>query len=267
MRRFSLQSFYVACLLALAPLGCVAEQALVAVASNFAAPARVIALAFEHESGHSVRLSQGSSGKLYAQIHHGAPFDLFFSADTEKPALLVKEGLAIEGSQRTYARGALALWTINDGAIIDSATLRAGDFSRLAQANPRLAPYGLAAQQVVAGLGLTETLAAKLVIGENISQAYQFVATGNAEFGFVALSQIFTDGGLERGSMWRVPQQLHASIAQDVVLLARGQNNAAAREFMAFLTSAAAVEIIRDFGYTAVGETLDESLPTEKDDG
>lgn len=267
MRRFTIQFLTAACLLTSAPLSCFAEQALIAVASNFSSPARAIALAFEQESDHSVRLSQGSSGKLYAQIYNGAPFDVFLSADTEKPALLVKEGLAIEGSQRTYARGTLVLWTIDDGVIINAETLRAGDFVRLAQANPRLAPYGLAAQQVIASLGLTQALAGKRVIGENISQAYQFVATGNAELGFVAMSQVLVDGELVKGSLWRVPQTLHSPIAQDAVLLTRGLNNSAAQEFMAFLTSAKAVSILHSFGYSVEGDALGPVGSVEKTDG
>ena len=193
---------------------------------------------------------------------------MFFSrADTEKPALLVKEGLAIEGSQRTYARGTLALWTIDDGVIINAETLRAGDFVRLAQANPRLAPYGLAAQQVIASLGLTQALAGKRVIGENISQAYQFVTTGNAELGFVAMSQVLVDGELVKGSLWRVPQTLHSPIAQDAVLLTRSLNNSAAHEFMSFLESAKAVSILHSFGYSVESDAVGPVGSVEKTDG
>jgi molybdate transport system substrate-binding protein len=267
MRRFPIQFLTAACLLAFAPLSCFAEQALIAVASNFSLPARAIALAFEQESGHSVRLSQGSSGKLYAQIYNGAPFDVFLSADIEKPALLVKDGFAVAASQQTYARGTLALWTIDDGVIVNAETLRAGDFVRLSQANPRLAPYGLAAQQVIASLGLTQALAGKRVIGENISQTYQFVTTGNAELGFVAMSQVLVDGELVKGSLWRVPQHLHSPIAQDAVLLTRGLKNSAAQEFMTFLKSAKAVSILNSFGYSVESDAVGRVGSVEKTDG
>ena len=267
MRRFSLQFMQALLLLVLAPVSCLAEQALVAVASNFSAPARAIVSVFERETGHSVRLSQGSSGKLYAQILNGAPFDLFLSADTEKPALLIEAGLADEVSKRTYAYGALALWASKEGVLINAETLRAGNFSRLAQANPRLAPYGLAAQQVIDRLALTDALAAKQVTGESISQAYQFVTTGNAELGFVALSQVMNDDGLSRGSLWRVPQDLYDPIAQDAVLLNRGLNNIAAQEFMRFLMSAEASVILANYGYSMESDSVAAARSGEKKDG
>lgn len=267
MRRFSLQFMQAVLLLVLAPVSCLAEQALIAVASNFSAPARAIVKAFELETGHSVRLSQGSSGKLYAQIINGAPFDLFLSADTEKPALLIEAGLADEDSKRTYAYGALALWASKERVLIDAQTLRTGNFSRLAQANPRLAPYGLAAQQVIDRLTLTEALAPKQVTGENISQAYQFVITGNAELGFVALSQVMNDDGRIRGSLWRVPQHLYDPIAQDAVLLNRGLNNTAAQEFMQFLMSAEAIGILANYGYSLESDAVAAVRSGEKQDG
>ena len=267
MRRFSLQFMQAVLLLVLAPVSCLAEQTLIAVASNFSAPARAIVNAFERETGHSVRLSQGSSGKLYAQIINGAPFDLFLSADTEKPALLIEAGLADEESKRTYAYGALALWTSKEGVLIDAQTLRAGNFSRLAQANPRLAPYGLAAKQVIDRLTLTEALAPKQVTGESISQAFQFVTTGNAELGFVALSQVMNDDGLIRGSLWRVPQHLYDPIAQDAVLLNRGLNNTAAQAFMHFLMSPEALGILANYGSSLECDAVAAARSGEKKDG
>ncbi|MGA1072101.1 MAG: molybdate ABC transporter substrate-binding protein [Pseudohongiellaceae bacterium] len=267
MRRFSLQFMQAVLLLILAPVSCLAEQALVAVASNFSAPARAIVSAFERETGHSVRLSQGSSGKLYAQILNGAPFDLFLSADSEKPTLLIEAGLAVEDSQRTYAFGALALWASKEGVLINAETLRAGNFSRLAQANPRLAPYGLAAQQVINRLALTDALAEKQVTGENISQAYQFVTTGNAELGFVALSQVMNGDGPIRGSLWRVPQELYDPIAQDAVLLNRALNNIAAQEFMRFLMSAEANGILANYGYSLDSDAVAAARSGGKKDG
>jgi len=267
MRRFSLQFMQAVLLLILAPVSVLAEQALVAVASNFSAPARAIVSAFERETGHSVRLSQGSSGKLYAQILNGAPFDLFLSADSEKPTLLIEAGLAVEDSKRTYAFGALALWASKEGVLINAETLRAGNFSRLAQANPRLAPYGLAAQQVIDRLALTDALAEKQVTGENISQAYQFVTTGNAELGFVALSQVMNRDGPIRGSLWRVPQELYDPIAQDAVLLNRGLNNIAAQEFMRFMMSAEANGILANYGYSLDSDAVAAARSGEKKDG
>ena len=267
MRRFSLQFMQAVLLLILAPVSCLAEQALVAVASNFSAPARAIVSAFERETGHSVRLSQGSSGKLYAQILNGAPFDLFLSADSEKPTLLIEAGLAVEDSKRTYAFGALALWASKEGVLINAETLRAGNFFRLAQANPRLAPYGLAAQQVIDRLALTDALAEKQVTGENISQAYQFVTTGNAELGFVALSQVMNRDGPIRGSLWRVPQELYDPIAQDAVLLNRGLNNIAAQEFMRFMMSAEANGILANYGYSLDSDAVAAARSGEKKDG
>ncbi|MBL6805565.1 MAG: molybdate ABC transporter substrate-binding protein, partial [Pseudomonadales bacterium] len=167
----------------------------------------------------------------------------------------------------TYAFGALALWASKEGVLINAETLRAGNFSRLAQANPRLAPYGLAAQQVIDGLALTDALAEKQVTGENISQAYQFVTTGNAELGFVALSQVMNGDGPIRGSLWRVPQELYDPIAQDAVLLNRGLNNIAAQELMRFLMSAEANGILANYGYLLDSDAVAAARSGEKKDG
>jgi molybdate transport system substrate-binding protein len=228
---------------------CAAEEAQIAVAANFAAPAKQLAERFAHRSGHKLSLSAGSTGKFYAQIVNGAPFDVFLSADEETPRRLEREKLAVPGSGFTYAIGRLVLWSPRDGLVdAKGEVLQRGTFKRLAIANPRLAPYGAAAQQTMEKLGVWTALQGRLVQGENIAQTFQFVASGNAELGFVAWSQIVEDDG-SRGSRWLVPQELYSPIRQDAVLLARAARNAAAREFLAFLREPAARERIRRFGY------------------
>jgi molybdate transport system substrate-binding protein len=221
----------------------------VAVAANFAAPAKGLATAFEKQSGHRALLSIGSTGRFYAQITTGAPFDVLLAADAETPARLEKEGLAIAGQRFTYALGKLALWSPADMVDARGEVLRTQAFRRLSIANPRLAPYGAAAQQVMENLGIWNSSQGRLVTGENIAQAYQFVSTGNAELGFVAYSQIREPGKATPGSFWLVPQALYAPIRQDAVLLARAQGNAAARQFLEFLRSAPAREVILAYGY------------------
>ena len=227
-----------------------AEDVQVAVAANFTAPMQAIAAAFEKDTGHKAQLAFGSSGKFYAQIKNGAPFQVFLSADDEKPARLEQEGLAVAGTRFTYAIGQLALWSAKEG-VVDSKgeVLKKGNYAHLAIANPKLAPYGAAAIEVLKHLGLLETVQPKLVQGENIAQAWQFVASGNAELGFVALSQVTKDGKLTQGSAWIVPASLHAPIRQDAVMLATGKGNPAASALMAYLKSDTAKTIIRSFGY------------------
>jgi molybdate transport system substrate-binding protein len=227
-----------------------ADQAAVAVAANFSVPARQLAERFEQASGHKLTLSSGSTGKFYAQIASGAPFDILLSADSETPQRLEREKLAAAGSRFTYAVGKLALWSARPGLVDDQGeVLRSGGFARLAIANPKLAPYGAAAQQTLEKLGLWTTLQDKLVQGENIAQTLQFVATGNAELGFIAFSQIQEGGRITAGSYWLVPSHLHAPLQQDAALLSRGANNPAARRFLEFLRSAGAREVIRGYGY------------------
>lgn len=222
----------------------------VAVASNFAGTMRELAGAFERQTGHHVTLAFGSSGKIYAQVRHGAPFQLFFSADQAKPAALEEAGLAVPGSRITYAVGALALWSPDPSRVDPQGqVLQSGDFDRLAIANPRLAPYGAAALEAIQALGLEHQLRDKLVQGENIAQAYQFVATGNSELGLVALSQILEDGRLKAGSAWIVPERLHSPIRQDAVLLTRGEKVPAARQLLQFMGSDEARKIIHSHGY------------------
>jgi molybdate transport system substrate-binding protein len=227
-----------------------ADDILIAVAANFAAPMQDIARQFENQTGHTVKLSYGSSGKFYAQITHGAPFDMFFSADRAKPEALERDRKTVPDSRFTYAIGQLVLWSRDDDLIKASAeVLRNGQFNKLALANPRLAPYGLAAQQTLEHLGLRSITEAKWVQGENIAQTYQFVSTGNAELGFVAGSQVLKQEKLVSGSAWLVPSELHAPILQDAVVLKIAENRPVVHEFIAYLKSPEGAAIIRRYGY------------------
>jgi molybdate transport system substrate-binding protein len=222
----------------------------VAVAANFTAPMQRIAAAFGQDTGHKAILAFGSTGQFYAQIKNGAPFQILLSADDETPARLEREGLGVSGTRFTYAIGKLVLWSRQPGLVDDKGdVLRTGKFEHIALADPKLAPYGAAAVEVLNGLGLMSSLAQKVVQGENIAQTYQFVATGNAELGFVALSQVFADGKLTQGSAWMVPASLHAPIRQDAVVLGSGMDNVAAAALMAYLRSDKARAVIRSFGY------------------
>lgn len=228
-----------------------AGEAVVAVAANFSEVAERLAKDFERESGHRLTFVAGSTGKLYAQIANGAPFDAFLAADQESPGRLEKEGLAFAGSRFTYATGRLTLWSGEPGRIgrDGAATLRQGKFRRLAIANPALAPYGAAAQRTLESLGLWQRFKDRIVMGETIGQAHALVATGNAELGFVALSSVLSPRNETRGSRWDVPSDLHAPIHQDAVLLARGAKNPAARAFLGFLRSPKAKAVIATYGY------------------
>ena len=235
-------------LLALLPYASHAGQASLAVASNFAAPMKQLAKQFEQTTGHTLTLSFGATGKFYAQIKHGAPFDVLLAADDETPARLIREGEAVH--TQTYAIGRLALWSERTGFIEGSAAvLRQNRFQRLAIANPRLAPYGAAAMDVLTRIKLGDRVQNKLITGESIAQTYQFVASGNAELGFVALSQVMQDGKLARGSVWVVPSSLHNPIRQDAALLKHGESNAAARALLDYLQTPAAHATIRSFDY------------------
>jgi len=228
------------------------SEARLAVAANFAAPARALAERFESTTGQRLTLSMASTGQLFAQIHNGAPFDLLLAADRERPARLVADGLAVPGSDFTYAIGRLTLWSPRpEGVALDgAATLRAGDFRHLAIANPALAPYGIAAQQTLRALGLLDALSSRLVFGENVGQAQALVVSGGAELGLLALSQVLTLDAAAAGSRWDVPEQLHEPIRQDVVLLTRAEDNSAARRFLAFLRSPEARGLIARYGYS-----------------
>ncbi|MFV8818375.1 molybdate ABC transporter substrate-binding protein [Haliea sp. E17] len=229
----------------------VAGEARVAVAANFTGAMQAINAAFEQASGHRLQISYGSSGKFYAQIRNGAPYDVFLSADSDKPAALVADGDALEGSAYTYALGTLALWSSAAGAPLDR--LKAGDYRRLAIANPRLAPYGAAAMEVLEHLQLLPSASDRVVTGESIAQAYQFVASGNAQLGFIALSQLIEGGNPSAGS-WVVPGELHSPIRQVAVLLTRGAGNPAASDFLAFLRSDQARALIESHGYRSAAE-------------
>lgn len=248
MERWTLGLLVSTCLAALAQAQ--AAEFSVAVAANFTAPMQKIAAAFEQDTGHKAILAFGSTGKFYAQIKNGAPFQVLLSADDETPARLEREGLGVGGSRFTYAIGRLVLWSRQPGLVDDKGdVLRRGRFERIALADPKLAPYGAAAVEVLNGLGVMSALAPKLVQGENIAQTFQFVATGNAELGFVALSQVFAEGKLTQGSGWAVPATLHAPIRQDAVVLNSGRDNAAVAALTVYLRNEKARAIIRSFGY------------------
>ena len=225
-----------------------ADEVQVAVAANFTAPLQKIAPEFEKATGHKIVASYGSTGKFYAQIRNGAPFEVLLAADDETPAKLGKEG-AVAASQFTYAIGKLVLWSAKP-AVVDSQgeVLKRGGFDHIAIANPKLAPYGAAAMEVLKALGATDALQAKIVTAENISQTQQFITSGNALLGFVALSQVLKDGAIE-GSAWIVPQKLYSPIRQDAIILEKGKNKAAAEALVRYLKGDAAKAVIKSYGY------------------
>ncbi|MDP1999395.1 MAG: molybdate ABC transporter substrate-binding protein [Rhodoferax sp.] len=237
-------------LLTAAPAISLADEARIAVAANFAEPIKAVAAVLEKTTGHTLKVTLGATGKLYAQIKNGAPFDVLLAADTKAPAQLEADGLAQAGSRFTYATGKLVLWS-TDAAKVDAqgAVLKAGNFRKLAYASPKVAPYGAAAVQVIEQLGLTAALSPKLVQGESIGQTYGFVYTGNAEIGFVAMSQVLAGGQLKSGSMWVIPQSLYEPIRQDTVVLKRGANNPAVLALMTLLKSKDTQDLIRTYGY------------------
>ena len=231
-----------------------AEKASVAVAANFTAPARDLAQAFTHSTGHEVVLSFGSTGKLFAQITHGAPFDVFLAADRERPKRAEQEGLMVQGSRFTYAQGKIVLWSRDKNALNPKGTpldlrviIESDAITRLAIANPKIAPYGRAAMETLTRLGVYENVKGKIVQGENIAQTYQFAYTGNAELAIISMSQITLN---ESGSHWIVPSDFYTPLDQQAVLLNRGADNKAANAFVDFLKSNEAAVIIEKFGYT-----------------
>ena len=227
-----------------------ADEVQVAVAANFTAPMKLITANFEKATGHKVALSFGATGKFYAQIRNGAPFDVLLAADDETPARMEKEGLGVTGSRFTYAIGKLILWSAKPGYVDDKGdVLKKGSFEHIALANPKLAPYGAAAVEVMIKLGVMSALEPKFVQGENIAQTYQFVSTGNAELGFVALSQVYEDGKLKSGSGWIVPSAIHSPIRQEAVLLSRAKGNLAAEALLKYLKSDKARAVIKAYGY------------------
>lgn len=227
-----------------------AEEITIAVASNFTTSMKTIVRQFENKSGHKVKLVFGASGKFYAQIKNGAPFQAFLSADQAKSIALEKEKLILENSRFTYATGRLALWsTAIKVADLRALALSQGRYNKLALANSKLAPYGRAAEEALSNLLLLDQTKDKWVKGENISQTYQFVSTGNADLGFVALSQIMKDNQIIKGSAWIVPESLHQPIKQDAVILKAGKDSPATKELMQFMISEDAKLIIKSHGY------------------
>ena len=244
--------FRLACKMALClPLAApaLAGDVQVAVAANFTQPAREIAGAFEKETGHHVVMSFGSSGAFYSQIQQGAPFEVFLSADGERPAKLEAENLSVRGTRFVYAYGKLVLWSATPGLVDGKgAILKKGNFQHIAIADPAAAPYGTAAVEMMKKLGLYNALGPKIVKGSSIAQAYGFVDSGSAELGFVALSQIYK---LNKGSCWIVPAADYTPIDQQAILLTPGANDPVAKAYIAFLKSPEAVKIIKSYGYEA----------------
>ena len=227
-----------------------ADEVQVAVAANFTAPLQAIAADFEKDTGHKLIAAYGATGQFYAQIKNGAPFEVFLSADDSTPQKLENEGDTVKGSRFTYAIGTLALWSAKDGYVDSQGkVLSDNQYQHLAIANPKAAPYGLAATQVLARLGLTDQVKARIVEGQNITQAYQFVSTGNAELGFVALSQVYKDGKVSGGSAWIVPADMHDPIKQDAVILNKGKDNPAAKALVDYLKGPKAAAVIKSYGY------------------
>jgi molybdate transport system substrate-binding protein len=242
---------HLAALLALMAWGAAqAADVQVAVAANFTAPMQKIAAAFEKDTGHKAVLAFGATGKFYAQIANGAPFEVLLAADDDTPAKLEAEHRTVAGTRFTYATGKLVLWSAQEGYVDGQGqVLNTGNYAHLAIANPKTAPYGAAAVETLTRLNLYDRVQGKLVQGENIAQTHQFVSTGNAALGFVALSQVYRDGKFTSGSGWIVPANLHSPIRQDAVILARGAANPAARALADYLKSNKARDIIRSYGY------------------
>lgn len=236
------------------PLQASAGTTLVAAAANFTKTAEAMVEPFRNATGHDLQLTTGSTGKLYAQIGEGAPFDVMLSADAATPARLIEEGKAVEGTSFTYAIGRLTLWSSDPGRIAEDgvAALQDPALRFVALANPDLAPYGVAARETLKSLGLWDILQPKIAMGQNVGQTHSMVATGAAEIGFVALSAVMSPRATSQGSRWNVPQELFTPIRQDAVLLDHGADNAAARAFLDFLRTDEAAAVIEAFGYAVV---------------
>lgn len=228
-----------------------ADTVAVAVAANFTAPMQEIAPLFAKATGHEAQLSFGATGKFYAQINNGAPFDVLLSADASTPTKLANEKMAVASSQITYAKGQLVLWSAQAGYVDNAGeVLKTGTWRHIAIANPKLAPYGAAAQEALQKLNLADSAAQRTVLGENIGQTYQFAASGNAELGFVAASQVMKDGKLQSGSAWIVPAELYSPIRQDAIVLQRASGNPAAQALLDYLQGPEARAIMQSYGYT-----------------
>ncbi|WP_434517058.1 molybdate ABC transporter substrate-binding protein [Dechloromonas sp. ARDL1] len=227
-----------------------ADEVQVAVAANFTGPMQVIATLFERDTGHKASLAFGATGKFYAQIANGAPFEVLLSADDETPARLLREGLAVTGTPFTYAIGKLVLWSTNPKLVDDKGEiLKKGGFKHLAIANLKTAPYGAAAMQTMSKLGVVDNLKPLFVQGENIAQTHQFVSTGAAELGFVAYSQVIKNGQVGSGSGWVVPGNLYDPIRQDAVILSKGKDKPAATALLNYMKGQKAQDVIKSFGY------------------
>lgn len=225
----------------------------VAVAANFEATMKQLAADYEARGGADIVISSGSTGKLYAQILNGAPFDVFFAADARRPRLLESRHASVEGSRFTYAIGKLALWYPQSRGKVDGRILKEGDFRRLAIANPKTAPYGAAAVQTLKNMGIYASLQDRMVRGQNIGQTFQFVASGNADLGFVALSQLKNPAYKAKGSYWLVPQSLYQPLEQQAVIVS-GHQIALAEKFLDYVRSPQASAVIRRFGYEVPDE-------------
>lgn len=237
-------------LLLLTPSLSFADEVKVAVAANFSQPLEEIGKSFQADTGHTLLISSGATGKLFAQIQNGAPFEVMVSADSKTPEKLVKADLALADTQFTYAKGKLVLWSADVNEVDSNGeVLKSGNYAHLAVGNPKTAPYGAAAYEVLGKLGLLDTVKAKFVQGENITQVKQFVDTGNAELGFIATSQVYRDGKLAKGSAWDVPPDMYSPLTQDAVLLKKGENNAAAIALLNYLKGDKAKAIIHSYGY------------------
>lgn len=238
-------------LLFAAPGRGIAAETLVAVAANFTDVVRELAPAFEKKTGHTLSVTVGSTGKLYAQIINGAPFEILLAADQARPARLEKEGGAVAGTRFTYAVGRLTLWSADPDLLADDvkAVLTSGETRHVAIANPDLAPYGAAAKQALQGLGLWDELSGKIVMAENIGQTFAMVATGNARVGFVALSAALAPGNTHKGSRWDVPAESYNPVRQDAVLLEKGRDSEAAKAFLTYLRSDETLAVIERYGY------------------
>ncbi|EGF89449.1 molybdate ABC transporter, periplasmic molybdate-binding protein [Asticcacaulis biprosthecium C19] len=237
-------------LLSLALLVCAGQASAgdvqVAVAANFTEPAKAIAAAFQKKTGHTVTQSFGPSGGFYSQIQHGAPFEVFLSADAERPTRLEAEGLGVKGTRFVYAFGTLVLWSAKPGFVDNQGAVLKGRYDHLAIADPAAAPYGVAAVETLKKLGLYDQVAPKIVKGTSIAQAYSFVSTGSAELGFVALSQVINEKG---GSRWVVPKTYYTPVDQQAILLKPGVKDPAAKAYLDFLRSPPAIAIIKSYGY------------------
>ena len=228
----------------------VAGEVNAAVAANFAAPMQQIVALFQKETGNTVKMSFGATGKFYSQIREGAPFDVLLAADEQTPKLLEQQGLAVDGSHFVYAQGRLVLWSAKPGFVDDKgAVLNTGSYNRIAYADPKLAPYGMAAQETLQKMSLWGKVQGKMVTGESIGQAYQFAASGNADLAFVALSQITKSSKVNEGSWWIVPASMYHPIRQAAVELTAARDKEAAGAFLSFLKSEKAAAIIRSYGY------------------